>query len=430
MAMWTGNRGLLLAACLAVGCTKPAEDGVADSTTGTGAPEDSSDSGSDSDGDDSGSDSSGGAPAGCEAWEVPTIGSLQTQIASTDDGSLWVADSTEGPGDSDWVLGRYNLDGELLATREYGGPREDSVDAIASGPEPGLYVLGRLGDDPEFLIGDAVLTRFDGESNEVWSAVVTLDGEVFAAPRELVVNEDGSSYVVGSASDSESEEGPEALYSFVAKFSPTGEQQWFDLLFGGDMYSNRGRDVAPDRMGGVYAVGDSASTLSGEPGAGLLDLWIAHYSADGNRDWFNMIGGELRESVRDADADPDGNLYIAVHTDPQVGPPDVPLLLKLDPDGGQQWSLNGDLDSTHLTSLSVDSSGDLYAYYQRFEEGLDESTKTLAKYDADGTLLSTRDLSEQLLGTSSMVLSPDDEVYFGDARGADGHYLVHLCSDT
>ena len=347
------------------------------------------------------------------------------------DESVWVASSNHEFTDPNWVLGRYNLHGKSIGTFEVGGPLRDSVGRIATGPEPALYVAGRQ-DDPleaEYVSVDPVLSRIDVDGTEVWTSAITLDGELLPGVSDLVVDDGGDIFVVGGASFP-GEEAPPGKYSFVAKYSDDGQREWFDLLFGSETGSNTATKVVPDGSGGIYAMGHSAVTLSDEPGAGLLDIWVARYSADGKREWFTMIGGALRERVVDSAVDAAGNLYIAAATDPQSGPPDVPLLMKLDPDGEQMWSIEGDLDATHLTALALHPSGNLSAYYQTFDPDSAPSNKTLAMYDADGTRLSTRVLDAQVPGWVDELLVRDDEVYLGDDRAGDGYFLVHLCPET
>lgn len=114
--------------------------------------------------------------------------------------------------------------------------------------------------------------------------------------------------------------------AFIAQFNSSGVRQW-GTYYGG-VGSDVGSGCAVDLIGNIYISGSTnsnPSTLFGSPGchqpnfAGVYDAFLAKFNSSGVRQWGTYYGGSGSDVGVSCKTDAFGNVYLAGHSDTNVG---------------------------------------------------------------------------------------------------------------
>ena len=130
---------------------------------------------------------------------------------------------------------------------------------------------------------------------------------------------------------------------------------------------------------GIYVAGVTSQVLSGEQAYGLTDIFVQRYDSDGNVLWTHQFGtaGDVRGVAADATGVYVGGLSLQS--------PGMGYLRKYDPLGNLLWARS----SPNIVQ-SVAVSGDA-VYIALVSSSAEKLGRSLAKYDADGTEIWTRE---------------------------------------
>jgi hypothetical protein len=166
----------------------------------------------------------------------------------------------------------------------------------------------------------------------------------------------------------------------------------------GTSANDYGRSLAVDAAGNAYIAGETEGSLGG-PNAGSLDSFLTKYDASGIRLWTRQVGTEGQETCYGVAIDGAGNAYISGATEGSLGGPSAgnfdAFLAKYDACGtllrtrqlgtpGNDRGFGVAVDSAGRVYVTGDTEGDL--------GGLSAGRKDafLAKFDASGALLWVR----------------------------------------
>ena len=193
----------------------------------------------------------------------------------------------------DGFVGKLDPAGNWLWVRSTGGPGYDYAAGVGTDYAGNVWVDGGFG-NPSASFGaitvpsrgnsnfDAFVAKLDPQGTFLWA--VGAGGTDNDLANGLVVDDDGSAYVVGQFQDYGiggtfgtivlPNLGRRFGQCYVAKLSPAGTFDWVTTTSSGT-YDEFGQSVALDRRGGVYAagfytgpsIGFGATTLTGNPGA-------------------------------------------------------------------------------------------------------------------------------------------------------------------
>jgi hypothetical protein len=235
----------------------------------------------------------------------------------------------ESAGEADAFLARLEPEGQVRWLQRFGGPGDDSADALALGPDGSLLVVGRYTGPAAF--GD---TRLEGTGCFV-AKVAREDGRVlwargfggrgYAQCRSVAVDAAGDVLITGLFQGALSM-GTETWTSagesdlFLAKLSGADGAPRWARRFGGSG-DDVARDVVVTPSGTVLLVGYFSAGAEGPAGAvdfgpselvstGDADAFLASFDGEGRCQWARALGGPTFDMVKSVVVAGDGSLYL------------------------------------------------------------------------------------------------------------------------
>jgi len=213
-----------------------------------------------------------------------------------------------------------------------------------------------------------------GASVSYWLA--TLGGNSPDVGKSVASDSLGNFYALGYSESS----GAGANDFLLTKFDLLGAIQWQRSL--GGTSDDDGNSVQIDSSDNIYAFGRTRSS-----GAGSNDFLLAKYNTSGTLQWQRTLGGSGYDFGTSVSVDSSGNIYVLGLSDSSgAGSYDF-LLAKYNSSGTIQWQRTlGGASQEFGRSLSVDSSGNVYVAGVTTSAGLGQEEFLLAKYNASGTI--------------------------------------------
>ena len=204
---------------------------------------------------------------------------------TTDATGVYVAGSTSGvfpgqsrDGESDAFLRKYDPAGNVLWTREFGGPRLDSAHGVGA-DSTGVYVAGSVGVIFPVNQTDAFLRKFDRDGNEVWARQF---GDL---PEDVALDVEAGAdgvYVAGNTNQD----------AFLRRYDRSGAELWAQR-FGTDSWDSA-RGVAVG-AGVVYVGGATGGAFPGQASGGDIDAFASAFDPNGTRLWTTQLGTPLSD---------------------------------------------------------------------------------------------------------------------------------------
>jgi fibronectin type 3 domain-containing protein len=214
---------------------------------------------------------------------------------AVDGSGVYVAGVTNGSlsgqaslGYQDLYLRRYDMDGTLDWTRQFGSSSADNCAAVAVA-DSGVYVAGNTGSVPP-----PYLYKYDPDGNQVWAHQF---GWCTTTPRDHVLGiaaDDSGVYVAGVTGSYVSPT-EVAIDAFVSRFTADGLQVWA-RKFGAPGAETWALDVAVDGSG-VYVGGITDGRLLYQSSAGSIDAFVRRYTLDGSEVWTRQFGSPGSEGA-------------------------------------------------------------------------------------------------------------------------------------
>ena len=236
----------------------------------------------------------------------------------------------------------------------------------------------------------------------------------------VAVGTDGNVYVTGHTYGDLAAPNAGSTDTFLAKYDTLGTQLWTRQL--GTASGDTSRDVAVGADGNVYITGETLGDLGG-PHAGGRDPFLAKYDTSGALTWTRQFGTTENDYGFAVSVDAAGSAYIAGRTEGDLGGPNAgetdPYLAKYDASGALLWTRQpGTTSWDDAEGVAVDGDGNVYVAGHTGGSlggplvGADDAF--LLKYDPSGTVVWTRQL-----GTTMSDIARDVAV---DASG--GVYIA------
>lgn len=257
-------------------------------------------------------------PDGDRVW-IEQLGSLKDDeaqsVAIDSAGNVYITGFTEGnlagdrPGAKDVWLAKYDKDGNLVWTKQFGSTDNDLAYGITVDNANNLYLTGFTNgnlDGREAGKYDSWVAKYDTDGNNLW--LETLGSDTQSYSRNIAVDGNGNVYITGIE-----EEGDNTSFdAFLAKYSPEGSLVWKQQLASSDKWDSS-YAVAVDDSGKIYISGYTAGTLA-EENAGSFDAWVAQYDSNGTKLWTKQLGTAAEDSSLGVQVDNSSNVYISGYT--------------------------------------------------------------------------------------------------------------------
>jgi uncharacterized protein DUF1996 len=352
--------------------------------------------------------------------------------AATDGSGVYVAGFTNYALDGqeyhrryDAFVRKYDADGSVLWTRQFGSSGTDQVFAIAADAK-GVTVAGstdgRLPDQKSAGGVDAFVARFGLGGDQQWLRQFGTRQDDRATAVTIGAN---GTFVAGSTAGTFRHRHGGSTDAFVARVEGSGDLPWI-RQFGTEMAD----DVAGLYAGGLrlYAVGWTAEPPSEDVAEGATDGFVMAFNPGGSPLWRRQISTAGTDRVN-AIAARGRALFLAGSTDgslskePPAGGVDA-FVAKLDPDGSRYWIRQfGSVTDDEAVAIGADRKGVYVAGSTTGSlpdgELLGESDGFIRRYLLNGTQTWTRQF-----GTL------DYERVYGLAAEPAGLYLVGTTHGT
>ncbi len=248
-----------------------------------------------------------------------------------------------------WLL-KFNFDGEVLWTREYGDDHAQKGYAVAPTSDGGFILCGSYWTNG---IPDAYVIKVGARGHLEWERVYPTEDDTFA--RDIKQTPDGG-YVVTGATQRHAIQNRLQIDAYIMKLDADGNQEWA-RSYGGGWENDETWSIIVEDDG--YAI--AGRTWSG--GAQMRDALIAKIDLDGNPVWWDIYGGEYKDHIYEFQRIPDGSGYICAgktesfnHGFDEHG--DI-WILRYDPNGNFMWrSVIGHQPTEFGRSVDILPNGD------------------------------------------------------------------------
>lgn len=355
-------------------------------------------------------------------YAVATVGDHNLTVDSTAITSI---------GRYDQLLMSYDSDGDLRWTRVIGSRSDVRLQRMCMGPEGNLYMIGKIPRNDTILLestpGNNVVLQYARSNLDTLKETMFIfkyspDGELlwYRTPHlptidlispltdhhsyDLSVDNEGNSHWMcmltpGYYADSAFHNTVPGQNIFILKYDKNGQfidarqldtyihfafpTIWLDYDDYNDRYILSGYESMPD-MNPAFGT----DTVNG-------GMYIASFNSDGSLNWYLDNTDTIIGSIRDAEIDEYGNIYIAGktdHTDTLAGAVIAPntynaghytILIKLDPNGSVIWNRHSARTVSYpATALTI--SGNEVAF-TGYENGTIWGTDTLNTVTNRGT---------------------------------------------
>ena len=299
-------------------------------------------------------------------------------------GTATIASTTLNSRNSDIIVIKYSIEGQIQWVRQAGGADIDAGMGIVVAIDGSVYITGSFSGTATF--GTLNITSVGGF--DMFIAKYSSDGQIqwvqrggsasVDIGRSLSVASDGSVYVTGSFSDTATFGSTILSYSgsvfdiFIVKYSSDGQIQWAKRA--GSQNSDYAQSIVVSSDGSVYITGyffgvlgfDSLSVTS----ADSVNIFIAKYSSVGNVQWVKGAGGTGNDNGMSIAVSNTGSAYVTgsfsgtatfgTLSVTSTGGSDM-VVIKYSSSGQVQWARRaGGTGDDEGRSITVSSDGSVY----------------------------------------------------------------------
>lgn len=323
-------------------------------------------------------------------------------------------------GSTDAFVAKHDTSGNCLWVRGFGGTSVDIANGVGTDVNGNAYVIGQYQSTVTFGSGttytskgsnDAFLSKYDINGNFLWAK--SFGGTGFDRAYAIFTDSIGNCYVTGTFMDSVNINGniikiaPGDVHEYVAKFDSSGTCLWAKAGGGWDGYG-----VYTDKKGNCFITGSIITDVVTQfdtislPIFGGLDAFIAKYSPSGKCLWVKRIGDINPDVGYSIAVDSSNNIYLSGYfiTSTKIGNISLAgygnediFIAKFDQQGNVIWAKKGGSGNYDWpTGIAIDKNG------FPFITGIYSSNATfgtvnlpisggsdvfVAKYDPNGNLI-------------------------------------------
>lgn len=235
------------------------------------------------------------------------------QVAVDSMGNVYLAGIASGLGLNPFVS-KYDLNGALQWTKTYDYDIGPVAVGLSINADDDLLYAGRG------AYTGARLSKFTPDGDVVWnhfteySAIARRESQ----PTALATDASGNSYIVGST---DIRFGPNNAViesdAFLAKHDSEGNLIWQQRIAG--LPAGQATAVTLGQNGNVFIAGITDDTPAGEV-QNLVDGFLAEFSPTGKQVWYQQFGSEYSDFPRDILVDADRRIFVAGFQKDYLGP--------------------------------------------------------------------------------------------------------------
>lgn len=360
-------------------------------------------------------------------------------IVVDNDGNSYVIGSTmddfedqRSNGSRDIIIVKSDFNGARQWAKLIGTTARDNANSIGVDDAGNFYVVGTTCGDWDDYVNPyegglyIFIMKFNAQGERVWtSSMPSAAGDLSSSLDEkpyayITVDPEGNSVITGNVERTVDE--IESVDSVIAKYDTDGTQQWVQYLSSPE--DEESHAITLDAQGNVFVTGVSSGDLDGQTNSGLYDIFVAKFSAAGEKQWVTLHGNS-ESNLGSAVAVDQEFCYVSGRWGMQFGWEILGISQFKSEDGVLQWSKT--IDDVRAGDIALGPNGNLitvghtrlYEFdgQQNAGEGEWAYDILLMEYDADGERLWSK-----LFGTT------ERDFGYGIFIDADGY--AHITGDT
>ena len=232
-----------------------------------------------------------------QTWGGPNLDSGEG-VAIDSNGNIYVTGYTESfdGSDADMVIIKYDVDGNQLWNRTWGGSDDDGAFDIITDSSDDVYITGYTKSYAIKGVRDICVVKYNSSGSQKWNATYG----VWDIDQGFGIDIDDSSnvYVAGSIT----EDGRTYTDSCLIKFNSTGDYQWNKTW--GESYNDEAHGIYVDKNY-VYMSG-----FINFQSPNYQDIFVVKCDTSGTEIWNKTWDSGHREYGSDIALDHNGNIYV------------------------------------------------------------------------------------------------------------------------
>jgi hypothetical protein len=297
-----------------------------------------------------------------------TSGDELNAVSVDASGSIYVSGTTLGNlvrtnlGEHDAIIRKYDAAGTALWTLQDGSNDDTILHASAIDPEGNLLVAGSESNGISGGI-DAFLQKYDSDGNVLWSRWIgTVNND---SANAIGTDAEGNVFVAGTvrgALSGQTHLGSED--AFLRKYDPAGAVVWTREF--GTTVPDYIHSLSVDESGDVVVSGQTEGTLPSQTSAGSYDAFVRKYAANGDELWTHQLGTSAWDYCLAVTTDATGRVYVAASVDAallgqiHLGMTDA-VVRRYASDGTEEWTSQfGTSDTEWANAVAVDAAGSVF----------------------------------------------------------------------
>lgn len=197
-------------------------------------------------------------------------------------------DNNKSSGKDDIFLTKFNTEGIVLWTRQWGTENVDwgndisvhNTDVYVTG-----FTKGDLPDNKNSGFNDIFLTKYNSEGIHQWTRQWGTENN---DEGRSIVSDSTGIYITGRTNgnlDGNRRIGLDDI--FLTKYDLTGQKQWTEL-FGTKIFDYGFALAKTDKT--IFITGSSNGEFKGNKNLGYYDIYLASYNLSGEKQWIKQLG--------------------------------------------------------------------------------------------------------------------------------------------
>lgn len=273
-------------------------------------------------------------------------------VAVDGDGNVFAAggagDAFDGGtalGGGDAILVKWNTDGDKAWSKEWGTIGYDIAQGVTTDGDGNIYVVGytenTFADNTSAGGYDAFVTKWNANGTLAWTRQWGTAADDFG--KALAIDADGDIFVTGytgGAFEDCTNAGGNDI--FLTKWGSDGTIAW--TVQWGTAAGDIGNAVALDGDGNIAVAGWTGGALDDNTSVGGEDIFVTKWEAAGTKAWTRQIGRTDDDRGEAVFTDGDGNIYVSGFAISPFGDDAIyygwedVFLTKWDTDGARIWT--------------------------------------------------------------------------------------------